>query len=104
MKEYKKFKAAVKFFKNTLPFGYLLSVRRIKLYNLDGSCEMKGNKYLIKIKSELPEAHAIDVLIHEVAHAQAWGEGDDVHGEEWGKAYSLMYRLYLTQFFDKYQD
>ena len=72
-----------------------IKVRRVHLNGLDGCCEKKCNHFLIKINKNLPENHAIDVLIHEIAHADAWDlVGDNIHGDKWGVCYSKLYRIW----------
>lgn len=71
-----------------------IEVKRIKLKNLDGCCEDKSTHFLVKINKELSENHSIDVLLHEIAHADAWFEGSNSHGSKWGMCYSRLYRLW----------
>lgn len=93
----KYFLKVAKFFKNTLK--QKISVRRINLQtNIDGLCEKKDNKFLIRINKNLPENHAVDVLLHEIAHAVSWEKDKDIHGTNWGKTYSKIYRMFLKEF------
>lgn len=79
--------------------SYPLSIRRTKLKDtLDGQCEFKNDIFIIKVNRRLAESHAIDVLIHEVAHALSWDKDADIHGPSWGKAYSKVYRIFLRNF------
>jgi len=45
------------------------------------------------ISADMTAHEAIETLIHEYAHAAAWGRDRDPHGPEWGKAYSRCYRV-----------
>jgi hypothetical protein len=76
-----------------------ISVRRLKLREgLDGLCEKQDDRFVIKVNTNLSENYSIDVLIHEVAHVLAWDKDSDVHGPNWGKAYSKVYRMFLEEF------
>jgi hypothetical protein len=97
--EYKFFRKVVKFLKESNLVEKQISIRRCKLgKGFDGLCELKNNGFLLRIDKNLPENHSVDVLIHEFAHAVAWGKDTDVHGPNWGKAYSKVYRLFLEKF------
>ena len=63
--------------------------------DLDGSCQFVDNHFLVKVNRLLDEYHSIDVLLHEVAHVVAWEKDEDVHGRNWGLAYSKIYRKFL---------
>lgn len=96
---YQYFQEVATFFKNSNLVTEPISVRRLKLrIGLDGLCEKLNDKFLIKISNTLPENYSIDVLIHEFAHVVAWGKDNDVHGPNWGKAYSKVYRMFLEEF------
>jgi hypothetical protein len=62
---------------------------------LDGQCVFHNNKFVITIKNNLPEYYSIDVLLHEWSHVVSWDKEKDIHGLEWGKAYSKVYRKFL---------
>jgi hypothetical protein len=96
---YDYFREVASFFKNSNLVDEPISVRRVRIRDgLDGQCEKKNNKFLIKVSSNLNENYSIDVLIHEVAHAVAWDKDTDIHGPNWGRAYSKVYRLFLEKF------
>lgn len=98
---YDYFREVASFFKNSNLVIEPISVRRMKIRSgLDGLCEKKDNKFVIKVSSNLNENYSIDVLIHEVAHAVAWEKDTDIHGSNWGRAYSKVYRLFLEKFID----
>jgi hypothetical protein len=67
---------------------------------LDGQCEKKRDRFIIKVSKRLSENYSVDVLLHEIAHALAWEQDADIHGPNWGKAYSKVYRMYLRKFLD----
>ena len=96
---YDYFREVASFFKNSNLVNEPLSVRRVKIREgLDGLCEKKNDRFVIKVNINLTENYSIDVLIHEVAHAVAWDKDADIHGPNWGKAYSKVYRLFLEKF------
>lgn len=96
---YDYFREVANFFKNSDLVDKPISVRRVKLrQGLDGQCEKKNNRFIIKVNPKLSENYSIDVLIHEVAHAVAWDKDTDIHGPNWGRAYSKVYRLFLERF------
>ena len=66
--------------------------------DLDGVCIRQKNHFLIKVSNKLTVGHAIDVLIHEFAHVEAWDSEEDPHGSVWGVCYSRIYREYLNGF------
>lgn len=101
MQDYSLFYQVARFLQKKMKYTSPFHVRRLELgTKLDGSCEEKGPRFLIKINKNLPANHAIDVLIHEVAHAAAWKKDKDIHGINWGKAYSKIYRIFLKEFCD----
>jgi len=96
-KEY--FREVANFFKKANLIMEPISIRRSKLRNgLDGQCEKANDRFVIKINTNLDENYSIDVLIHEFAHAVAWEKDNDVHGPNWGRAYSKVYRMFLEKF------
>jgi len=95
------FREVVNYFKESKLVVEPISVRRLKLRNgLDGQCEKINDRFIIKINTNLIENYSIDVLLHEWAHALAWGKDADIHGPNWGKAYSKVYRMFLEKFVD----
>lgn len=101
---YDYFREVAEFFKNSNLVDIAISVRRSKLKNgLDGLCEKKNDKFIVKVNANLAENYSIDVLIHEIAHAVAWNKDTDIHGINWGKAYSKVYRMFLEKFIEEEQ-
>ena len=97
--DYELYRRVVTFFKNSNLAEKPIVIRRVRLKStLDGQCEVKNGMFLIKINRNLSENYSIDVVIHEVAHAVAWDKDVDVHGPNWGRAYSKVYRLFLENF------
>lgn len=84
-----------RYLKSALPPPMSVIIRRVPMNKHDGLCIDRGDHFLIRIDRRLPEAVAIDVLIHEYAHVLSWGKSKDVHGHQWGIAYSLVYRTFL---------
>jgi hypothetical protein len=97
--DFKLFKEVAIHLKQCKLATYPLSIRRTQLKcDLDGQCELQKELFVIKINKKLTEYHAIDVVIHEVAHAVAWEKDKDIHGPNWGKAYAKVYRIFLNKF------
>jgi len=106
--EYRAYKKLVSVLKKKCPVAFPVSVRRVKLSNLDGDCSLGKKKFFIRINKDISETSAIDTLLHEWAHARAWSHFHDSldwsefeqrsHDASWGVAYSEVYRIY-EQFF-----
>ena len=97
---YKNFLDLLRYLKSNLPLPCPIQVRRIVLRkDMDGYCQLKNNKFIIRINKTLNENQAIDTLLHEVAHCLSWSEVHETthefHGLHWGKAYSIVYRKFL---------
>lgn len=93
------FKKVAEFLKKSSGVKKPIKVRRVKMSDdLDGECEYYKGQYTIKINRTLNEAHAIDVLMHEIAHAMSWNTEANDHGRQWGIAYSKVYRMFLDGF------
>lgn len=90
------------FLKKNAESDFPIKIRRLKLSpKFDGFCEFKKDHFLIKINRNLGTEHMIDVLIHEIAHVMSWGMDEDIHGPNWGLAYSKIYRKFLKDFVSK---
>lgn len=87
------------------PPAFPVSVRRVKLTQHEGRCWKTGRKFYIEIDRRLDENSAMDVLIHEWAHACAWNHRLDnarsdeefnrlSHDAAWGVAYAEVYSVY----------
>jgi len=93
------FYRAMRFLKGVVRSDMPIKVRCMSLSDdLDGICIEKTDHFLIKVSKVLTVGHAIDVMIHEFAHAEAWGKESDPHGSVWGRCYSRIYREYLNGF------
>ena len=96
MREFSNFYKIVRFFKKNISFEKSIVVRRKKIRkHYDGLCTIKNDKFHIYIDKNLSENYAIDVFLHEIAHALSWNQELDEHGDSWGKAYSIVYRKFL---------
>lgn len=73
-------------------------VRRLKLLTSYGTCEKKGDVFLISIDKNLNEDLSIHIFVHEFAHMLVWDEPGNIHNEKWGKAYSRVYRIYVDKY------
>lgn len=90
----------IRFLKKNFPADLPVRVRRRKLSKaLDGYCKLKDDYYLIVICKEAPEHEAVDTLLHEWAHTLTWDKcPKDDHCNEWGIAYSRIYRMFVNDF------
>lgn len=97
------YKKVVAFLKSRVVPHHDVSVRRVRLNErLDGDCRPHKGGFLIRINRSLPEHEAIETVLHETAHVLAWELcGDDEHCDQWGLAYSRVYRAFLKEFFTK---
>jgi hypothetical protein len=107
---FKSYQALIRTLKKHVAPAFPVSVRRIRLgKHLEGRCWKHGKKFVIEIDKSLDPARAIDVLIHEWAHARAWNHmldtapTDEVfnklaHDAAWGVAYSEVYSAYERNF------
>lgn len=72
----------------------------------DGDCSLEPSRFRIRVSPRLPEQFAIEVLIHEWAHALSWPRGRKRcsyrwqpialrgpidHDAVWGRAYARVY-------------
>lgn len=79
----------------------------------DGDCSVVRGKFQIRVSRELNEAEAVDVLLHEWAHALSWeacvGKAAKsrsisdyeferlAHGPKWGLAFSRVYLCFTSE-------
>jgi hypothetical protein len=109
-KDYRFYRKVVQFLKKELPCGYPVSVRRVNMdKKYDGRCWKQGKKFYIEIARELDEWKAVDVLLHEWAHAYGWhdrlheAKDDELfnrlsHDPLWGCCYAEVYSRYEKHF------
>lgn len=107
---FKRYKKLLNMLRKHAHPAYPISVRRKKLpKQLEGVCWKNDKKFYIHICSSIDESRAMDVLLHEWAHAIAWNNLLDAvktdeefhklsHGPEWGVAYSKVYAVYEEMF------
>ena len=76
-----------------------------------GDCSLIDRRFQIRVSRELNESQAVDVLLHEWAHALSWDTRVDTaaksrsvseyefdrlaHGPKWGLAYSKVYQCFV---------
>jgi len=76
-----------------------------------GDCGLIDYRFRIRVSRELNESQAVDVLLHEWAHALSWDTCGDMsvqgrrlskyefdrltHGPNWGLAYSKVYQCFV---------
>lgn len=107
--KFKYYQQLIRVLKTECPAAYPVSVRRIKLTHFEGRCWKHGKKFHIQIDRRLDEGRAMDVLLHEWAHARAWNHRLDTadtdeafnklsHDAAWGVAYAEVYGIYEKVF------
>lgn len=106
---FRQYQSLLKMLKTECPAAFPVSVRRVKLSKLEGRCWKQGKKFLIQIDKSLDESRAMDVLLHEWAHARAWNHRLDnaendvefnklAHDAAWGCAFAEIYSAYEVRF------
>jgi hypothetical protein len=106
---FKQYQSLLRMLKDKFAAAFPVSVRRVKLSRLEGRCWKEGKKFHIQIDRNLDEGRAMDVLIHEWAHARAWNHMLDAattdeafnklaHDAAWGVAYAEIYAAYEQRF------
>ena len=99
------FNQVMRFLRYQCPPDHPVQVRRLSgLKEMYGDCDLKksGKKqfFKIRINKDYDEDVTIDTLMHEWAHTVAWHKcTKEDHCNEWGKAYSKIYRMFLKEFF-----
>lgn len=108
--QFRQYRSLLKMLKTECPAAFPVSVRRVLLTRkLDGRCWKHGKQFYIQIARQLDEGKAMDVLIHEWAHARAWNHRLDnavddeefnklSHDAAWGVAYAEIYAAYEARF------
>jgi hypothetical protein len=92
----------VKLIKEKLPLDCPVHVRRTATpQSISGDCwyDKPKKRFLIRVNNKLPQFWAIDVFIHEYAHALSWKDDKEDHGESWGIAYAHVYRTLLEHWY-----
>jgi hypothetical protein len=106
---FKYYQSLLRTLKKECPAAFPVTVRRVKLSKLEGRCWKHGRRFLIQIDKGLDESRAMDVLLHEWAHARAWNHRLDTavtdedfnklaHDAAWGVAYAEIYVAYEKLF------
>ncbi len=105
---FQSYQRLLRLLRQQLPPAFPVIVRRVKMTDKDGYCSKVGDKFQIRVNKELPEAGAIDALLHEWAHARCWSHLHDsidhkefeklAHDASWGVAYSEVYRVFEQQY------
>jgi hypothetical protein len=107
--QFKYYQALLRTLKKLSPAAFPVTVRRVKLSKLEGRCWKHGKRFHIQIDKSLDESRAMDVLLHEWAHARAWNHRLDAavtdedfnklaHDAAWGVAYAEIYVVYEKLF------
>jgi hypothetical protein len=103
--KFQQYRAILSLLKKHCQAAYPVTVRRVKLSGFEGRCWKHGKHFHIQIDSTLDEDRAINVLLHEWAHARAWNHRLDAattddafnklaHDAAWGVAYAEVYAMY----------
>ena len=106
---FKHYRELLRLLKTEFPAAFAVSVRRVKLSDVEGRCWKEGRRFFIQLDSRLNESRAMDVLLHEWAHARAWNHRLDTaktddefnklaHDAAWGVAYAEVYTAYEQHF------
>jgi hypothetical protein len=108
---FRQYQSVLRMLKIKCPAAFSVSVRRVNLSktHVDGRCWKHGKKFFIQIERTLSEHAAMDVLLHEWAHARAWNHRLDAattdeefnklaHDAAWGVAYAEIYSLFEREF------
>ncbi len=107
---YSDYRKLLNILKRKFPAAFPVSVRRHRIpSNVHGRCYKQGKKFYIQIANHLGEHAAMDVLVHEWAHARAWNHRLDAavtdedfnklaHDAAWGVAYAEIYSAYEQLF------
>ena len=95
-----KWRKSVYWLRKNFPITYPISVRckdRLNKANDLGRCiQFDDNSIKIEISNKQCFDLKIDALIHEWAHAVSIDSKNiDEHGDDWGKAYSRIYRKFI---------
>jgi len=107
------YRSLVRMLKDKFPPAFPINVRRVKLSKLEGRCWKSGKRFYIQIDKTMDESRAMDVLLHEWAHARAWNHMLDAaatdeafnklaHDAAWGVAYAEIYSSYEQHFTTAY--
>jgi hypothetical protein len=97
------YRQVVRLLKEKCPADMPVKVRRVKVPDdRFGDCGQMDDHYIIRICRNLKEEQAIDILIHEWAHAISWEKcNSEDHCNEWGKAYSRVYRIFVKDILNR---
>ena len=95
-----------------VPAGLPATLRLAHICSADGWCRRHKTKFEITVSRYMNRCEAIDVLLHEWAHAVAWNHLDDalaknpsvpksefdhlLHGPAWGVAFSRIYQCFVA--------
>ena len=95
----KYYQQVVKILKEKCPANLPVRVRRVTVpRDRFGDCSKYDDYYLIRVSNKLRTEEAINILIHEWAHAISWDKcALEDHSNEWGKAYSRVYRIFIKE-------
>ena len=93
------YRSVVNYLKKELSVEYPVYVRRVQMpKNCMGDCyfDEEQQYFIIRIERKIPYLWAVDVVIHEISHVASWHSKDkDDHGNQWGIAYSKVYRTLM---------
>lgn len=111
---FKRFQKVIAGLRRLCPPAFAVVIRTKNLApGIEGTCARHRNRFVISIADRLNEKAAIEVALHEWAHALSWThrldsvarmplEDEDLferlsHGPEWGVAYADVWRCFVTR-------
>ena len=118
---WKVFQRCIELLREIVPPAFPVDVQVTRVSRrCEGDCGREGQRFRIRISNRLTESAAIDVLLHEWAHALAWNYRLDklsrsqsrsseqefdllAHGSEWGCAYSRVYQAFINEIHPRLQ-
>lgn len=111
---FKRFQQVIAGLRRLCPPAFAVVIRTKNLApSIEGTCARHRDRFVISIADRLNEKTAIEVALHEWAHALSWTHRLDSiarmpiddedhferlsHGPEWGVAYADVWRCFVTQ-------
>jgi hypothetical protein len=82
--------------RRTVPLLLPVSIRLVRRLADRGDCNEVAGRYLIRVRRELDTNEGFGTLLHEFAHAAAYGlDGEEDHGEFFQEARGVVFGAYL---------
>ena len=61
-----------------------------------GDCGLVGGRLVVRVHNRATWYHAIDLMLHEWAHACAWQREKQEHNRTWSDVYGRIYRAWYS--------